>query len=203
MASLDKHAPAVKKMVEWCILHYGDSAKKLAPKEVRPFLLSLTKPSPVCALLPPSEEMRQLLDEMKVSDIKQNPSSLQSLQSLSPILFDLVKNIQFKDSSLPLEFHDLLAELWTKSFAPFSHNDIAATTTEPITESDSFIESVSHWPHLPRVRGRGTYPMDNNHDKQSCRKMGTGHKSLLPGTVTLHCQHGKSLRFFYNCASKP
>lgn len=167
-------------------------ARKIAPKEVRPFLLSLAKPSPVCALLPPSEEMQLLLQHMKLSDIKQVPSSLQTLQSLAPILFDLVKNIKFEDGSLPPAFDDLLTQLWTKSCAPFVNNDNAARQTEPITESDSFLESVSFWPHLPRVRGRGTYSMDKKHDKQSCKKMGTRHKSLLPGTVTLHCQHGKS-----------
>jgi len=176
-------------MIEWSILQYGDSARKLAPKEVRPFLLSLAKPSPVCALLPPSEEMQLLLQQMKVSDIKQLPSSLQSLQLLSPVLFDLVKNLKFQGGSLPPSLNDLLTKLGIKSCAPFSNN---AVRTEPI-ESDSFIESVSFWPHLPRVRGRGTYSIDKKHDKQSCRKMGTRHKSLLPGTVTLHCQHGKGL----------
>lgn len=181
-------------MVEWCILQYGESARKLAPKEVRPFLLSLAKPSPVCAILPPSEEMRLLLQQMKISDVKQEPSSLQSLQSLSSVLFDLVKNIQFRDGSLPPAFNDLLTELWKKSCAPFSHNGNTTASVEQIAgaEPDSFIESVSVWPHLPIVRGRGRYPMDEKRDKQSCKKSGSGHKSLLPGTVTLHCQHGKN-----------
>lgn len=76
---LDKHCPSIKAIVNWC-LDGETTQNKLPPKPVRPLLMSLAKPSPVCALVPPKDEMRLLLDEMKKNDIKQNPVMLQSLQ---------------------------------------------------------------------------------------------------------------------------
>ena len=38
-----------------------------------------------------------------------------------------------------------------------------------------------------------------------CRKIGKGHKTLLPGTVTMHCQHGmfkKSCYVMSNCIKR-
>ena len=32
-----------------------------------------------------------------------------------------------------------------------------------------------------------------------CRKIGKGHKTLLPGTVTMHCQHGMFKKSFMLC----
>ena len=198
LSALSTHSPSLKKVVQWCISQNSES--NVAPKAVRSLLISLAKPSPVCALVTATEDMRQVLLQMMESDVKQHPQLLQSLQALCPILFDLVKALQWKDGSLPAEFGDLLSELWRKASAPFenTHQNIAA---EPIAatassllqaeETDPFLESVSVWPHLPRVQERGTYPMDAKSDRQSCRKLGKSHKSLLPGTVTLHCQHGK------------
>ena len=130
------------------------------------------------------------------SDVKQQPQLLQSLQALCPILVDLVKALQKKDGSHPAEFGDLFSELRRKASAPFEsadHNVAAEPTAATFSseETDPFLESASVWPHLPRVQERGPYPMDAKSDRQSCRKLGKSHKSLLPGTVTLHCQHGK------------
>lgn len=131
------------------------------------------------------------------SDIEQHPQLLQSLQALCPILVDLVKALQKKDGSLPAEFSDLLNELWRKASAPFDWVQITmwqqSQQQPPLVlneGTDPFLKSVSVWPHLPRVQERGTYPMDAKSSRQSCRKLGKSHKSLLPG-VTLHCQHGK------------
>ena len=185
LSALSTHSPSLKKVVQWCISQNSES--NVAPKEVRSLLISLTKPSPVCALVPATEVLLQMMD----SDVKQHPQLLQSLQALCPILFDFVKALQWKDGSLPAEFRDLLSELWRKASAPFenTHQNIAAEPTAATSsseETDPFLESVSVWPHLPRIQERGTYPMDAKSDRQSCRKLGKSHKSLLPGTVTLN-----------------
>ena len=124
--------------------------------------------------------MRQVLVRMMESDVKQHPQLFQSLQALCPILFDLVKALQWKDGSLPAEFGDLLNEMWRKASAPFenSEQNVAAEPTAATSsseEAEPFLESVSVWPRLPRVRERGTYPMDAKSDKQSCRKLGKSH----------------------------
>lgn len=192
MSTLSIHAPSIKKVVDWCIVEHGESAKKLAPKDVRTFILSLARPSPVCAVLPPSEDMERVLDQMMATDVKQEPQLLESLQTLSPVLFDLVKNVNFRDGSLPPAFNDLIKDMWKMSCAPFWHDDGGSAEQVQIDEVDSFLEDISVWPHLPKVRNRGAYAMDRTPERQSCRKQGKSHKSLLPGTVTLHCQHGRN-----------
>jgi len=58
---------------------------------------------------------------MKLSDIKQNPVMLKSLQTMCPILFHLVKDLKWREVSLPESFYALLKTLWSKSIAPFAH----------------------------------------------------------------------------------
>lgn len=64
---------SLKAVLDWCIQQEGGAANKLALKTLRPLLISLAKPSPFCALLPPKVEMQRLLEEMKNNDIKQDP----------------------------------------------------------------------------------------------------------------------------------
>lgn len=263
LAALSTHSPPVKRVVEWCNSQYGEG--NIPPKEVRSLLISLSKPSPVCALLPATEEARELMQQMIASDVKENPQLLRVLQTLCPVLFNVVKALQWTGGSLPEAFSSLLTELWRKSIAAFQTAEpvactIASTSTSTSTsassstvsvashrwqlpvfvpvstvstctstgstgtsttaspststsssansstdttaststgtsstdaETDSFLDSVVCWPHLARVRERETYPMDMNRDTHSCTKQGKGHKTLLPGTVTLHCQHGR------------
>lgn len=66
-------------------------------------------------------------------------------------------------------------------------------TTNNNSELSSWEESTSYWPHLPKVRDRGMYPQDHKNERQACRKLGKSNRILLPGTVTLHCQHGMNI----------
>lgn len=65
-------------------------------------------------MLPASEEMRLLLEKMKTIDVKEEPALLQALQSLCPVLFDVVKNLQCEGRSLTESFNGLLSESWKK-----------------------------------------------------------------------------------------
>ena len=62
LSALSTHSPTSKTVMQWCISQNSES--NVAPKEVRSFLISLAKPSPVCALLPATEDMRQVLLQM-------------------------------------------------------------------------------------------------------------------------------------------
>lgn len=64
------------------------------------------------------------------------------------------------------------------------------TQRNPATDNE-FFEKVSCFPKLPLLRPRGVYPVDSCTTQYTCRKLGKSHKSLLPGVVTMHCQHGK------------
>ena len=188
-------------------------------------------------MLPASEEMRLLLENMKTTDVKEEPALLQALQSLCPVLFDVVKNLQCEGLSLTESFNGLLSELWRKSIAPFKGSE--QTSNAPSTSADaplvspapstaagaplispapstsadaplispapssSFEESTSYWPHLPIVRSRDSYPHDLKHDRQTCRKIGKPHSTLFPGSVTLHCQHGRSVHFYFKYLKAP
>ena len=159
---------------------------------LRPLLTSLAKPSPVRALVPATNEAKLLLEKVKITDVKKDPLSLQSLQRTCPLLFDVVKGVNLKDRSLPEAFDALLTELWSKSIAPFEGNTCMQQSDEQTAqETDSFMDSIAFWPHLPSVRGRGSYSHGRRREKQACRKLGKTHKSLLPGTVTMYCEHGR------------
>lgn len=131
MPLLAIHSPCIKAIIDWCLQQEGKAANKLAPELLRPLLMSFAKPSPVCALLPPKEEMRLLIEQMAESDIKQHPVSLLSLQTTCPVLFQLVKDLKWKDSSLPTAFNPLLTTMWKKSIKPFEvpHQNVANTNT--------------------------------------------------------------------------
>ena len=218
LSLLSTHSPPRKAVVEWC------EANNFALKDLRGLLMSLSKPSPVCAMLPASEEMRLLLEKMKTTDVKEEPALLQALQSLCPVLFDVVKNLQCEGRSLPESFNGLLSELWKKSIAPFKGSEQTSNSSStsadtplispapstpadaPLTSpapSSSFEESTSYWPHLPIVRSRDSYPHDLKRDRQTCRKIGKAHRTLLPGSVTLHCQHGRSVHFYFKYLNPP
>ena len=79
-------------------------------------------------------------------------------------------------------------------------NNAAANSTHNTTnnEPDTFLESLSFFPKLPTVRTRGTYPQDFKNEKQACRKPGKPQKTLLPGTVTMRCQHDMCICQLHN-----
>ena len=103
----------------------------------------------------------------------------------------MVKGVNLKDRSLPEAFDALLTELWSKSIAPFEGNTCMQQSEQTAQETDSFVDSIAFWPHLLSIRGRGSSSHDRRREKHACRKLGKTHKSLLPGTVTMHCEHGR------------
>lgn len=200
LSLLDKHSKAIKAIVEWCISQEGAQNKNLAPMYLRPLLTSLAKPSPACALVPATNEAKLLLEKIRITDVKKDPLLLQSLQRTCPLLVDVVKGLNLKDRSLPEPFDALLTELWSKSIAPFEGNtSMQQSDEQTVQETDSFVDFIPFWPHLPRIRGRGSYSHDRRREKQMCRKLGKTHKSLLPGTVTMHCEHGRLHSFSFIC----
>lgn len=58
LASLEKYCKPVKTVVNWCITQLTEQERHLAPISLRPLLLSLAKPSPVCALVPATHEAK-------------------------------------------------------------------------------------------------------------------------------------------------
>ena len=190
LSSLNKHSKAIKAVVE------GAHNTNLAPICLRPLLTYLAKPSPACALVPTTNEAKLLLEKTKITDVKKDPLLLQSLQRTCPLLFGVVKGLNLKDRSLPEAFNTLLSELWSKSIAPFEGN-MQQSDEQTAQETDNFVDSIAFWPHLPSIRGRGSYSHDCRKEKQTCRKLGKTHKSLLPGTFTMYREHGRYQSFSF------
>lgn len=70
---------------------------------------------------------------------------LQSLQTLCPVLFHLVKDLKWKYSSLPEAFNPLLTVMWGKSIAPFAQNDgIASNLTNTATSTTNVATSTTN-----------------------------------------------------------
>lgn len=145
--------------------------------------------SPLSSLVLPDDETKDLLECIKTHNIKRNPIKLSNLQRKAPFLFHLIRLVAHPHTSLPLEFHPWLDELWARAslVIPAEHTSEGSAST---TECD-FIKSLSFFPSLTKWRERGSYNADKATVRYTCRKLGKQHKNLLPGVITMHCRHGK------------
>ena len=162
------------------------------PTVMRPvfqkLLLCLSSPSPVCSLIPATEDIGTLLANIcKEVEIQQDPTLWNTLHNQLPIFFEL---FQALPSCYPL-IRPLLKELWTIAVDPFS--DALAQTKQLAPPKNT---EMSFFPHLPALQSRGKYVADKSSEKrakinQRCQKKYRGHPTLLPGVFTVFCPHGK------------
>lgn len=146
-------------------------------------LHALATPSPVCALVHPSDKLFHLLERMKSENITVNPVAMQMLQQEIPVLFELLRLLKYVPTKV---LSPLIAALIEKSAAPFSSDSNHSVTSVCAAK----MEPLSFFPQLPSIRSRGTYTADRtNTTKKICAKH-HGHPTLLPGIFTSFCQHG-------------
>lgn len=154
------------------------------PKLWSGLVAALATPSPVCALLHPSDRSYHLLERMKSEDITSDPAAMQALQEEVPVLFELLRLLKYVPTKV---LSPIIAALIQKSSNPFSSDPV-----ESVNPTPSKMEPLSFFPQLPSIRSRETYTADRTStaSKMMCTKRSTGHPTLLPGIFTLFCQHG-------------
>ncbi|KAK3109037.1 hypothetical protein FSP39_021641 [Pinctada imbricata] len=151
-------------------------------------LLCLASPSPVCSLIPPTEDIGTLFANIyKEIDIQQDPTLWNTLHNKLPVFFEI---IQALPSGCQL-LRPLLKELWSIAADPFCDALAQNKQLPPLKNTE-----MSFFPHLPALQSRGKYIADKSSEKrtkaysQRCRKKNPGHPTLLPGVFTIFCPHG-------------
>lgn len=160
-----------------------EPSRVFCAKEWTEFLQALASPSPVCALVPPRENVIQLLKVLQVSDAcKANADTMVLLQREIPVLFRLLETLTHYPINTMMP---ILNRLITVALTPFSDEN-SQCISEPQEDCD---DSFGYFPQLPRIRNRKHYVADRSHSSV-CTKKSSRHPSLLPGIFTLYCEHG-------------
>ena len=167
-------------------LHVKRIFTSSVPKGIKDFVLTLSRPSPVCAYIYPSDESFNLLETIFNINIKGDPIYLKSLKDRLPLIYDLLMAFSL-ESCLPVEFKPLIFKLIEKAQEPFRSG--------PVIDNDHQLNVVpmSFFPSLPLIRTRGCYKMDNKKPENHCTKNFISHKKLTAGISTVYCIHGKYL----------
>ena len=180
MDLLVKHSPALAallKAIEYAIP---------CPSAYGPLLKSLSSQSPVCALLPPTQDVENLVNCLCSGvSIRGDPVLWKSLQNSIPVIFHLMLAMPSGTTSLPQPMNSVLDEMLKKSQLPFDK-----ATQHPDTNNEG--ENVfCYFPTLNKCRDRGVFVADKQKKELLCCKDYRGHPYLLPGIFTMYCPHGK------------
>ena len=74
-----------------CSISATDGAKTVCHSEWKNFISAIAKPSPICALIHPSNTLFELLFQVAKCGRPTDLSSMQYLQQQVPVLFDLIR----------------------------------------------------------------------------------------------------------------
>ena len=121
-------------------------------------------------------------------NVKEHPEDMLLLQSKCPLLSDLLADID--NPTLFSKMQDLLRKLLQIAAAPFR---VSGSPVDSLgSEANAIVDSLTYFPCLPRVRGRGCYQADRVRitSEVICTKKAGRHPTLLPGIFLVHCAHG-------------
>ena len=185
---LHLHAPSLVKLITTIAkeVNKADTAVSCCKHWIN-LLQALSSASPVCALVPPTEEVHKMLKEMESSgSLKSNAKKMAFLQKEAPVLFTLIECLP----SYPTEaLQPILKRLVELSLAPFTQDFTESSTGDHTDINDD--DMISYFPKLPSLRKRKIYKADSS-KSSVCTKKSSRHPSLLPGIFTLYCQHGNA-----------
>ncbi|XP_046863019.1 uncharacterized protein LOC124456695 [Xenia sp. Carnegie-2017] len=161
------------------------------PNSCRRLLAALASDKPVCAIVPPKEEVLDLLIRMSDgANPKDNPSTdLKLLHEEVPLLFNVIETSE----EIPITIQPLLKELVQKAISPFEVKDGQWRLPHnlPAVSQNSF---HGYLPCLPELVQRGNYVLDNRKTQQGdCAKVTRPkkkHGTLIPGIFCILCPHG-------------
>ena len=148
LALVPIHAPYMASTLEYlCSLTATDNtAKTVCPCDWKEFILAIAMPSPVCALVHPSEKLFDMLFQIAKSGRPTDFSSLRYLQQQIPVLFQLLRTVDPPQEILAV----LLPKLVDKAKAPFC--EAPSQFNSPNSTIDN--EEMEYFPCLPKLRGR-------------------------------------------------
>ena len=104
-------------------LHVKQIFTTSVPKGIKDFFLTLSRSSPICAYIYPSDESFNLLETIFDINIKDDPIYLKSLKDRLPLIYDLLMAFLL-ESCLPVEFNPLIFKLIEKAQELFRNGPV-------------------------------------------------------------------------------
>lgn len=187
-ALVKKHCPSLVKLFSHIEML---GCTNSCPSEFNELLLTLCSSSPVCAVLPPSDEsihlIRRIIEKSKDEDSEiLSSGDWKLLQLNSPILFKIMNKLRRLASYLQPIFEQM-AFISENTFSNFG-----GIIDDSLLEHENS-KIGSYFPALPQQRKRGLFKADASTKLKSgseCAKQSTRHPTLLPGIFTAFCSHG-------------
>ena len=169
------------------LLHQSVWREVPFPMGISNFILAVSKSTPICAIFRPIDELQDLCQKiLQGHNVKEHPEDMLLLQSKCLLLFDLLAD----NPTLFSKMQDLLRKLLQIAAAPFR---VSGSPVDSLgSEANAIVDSLTYFPCLPRVRGRGCYQADRVRitSEVICNKKAGRHPTLLPGIFLVHCAHG-------------
>lgn len=152
------------------------------PPAFQRFLTALASDKAVCAIIPPTDEIKTMLEEICDGvDLDQNPHYMQQLQLHIPCVYDLLAKVQLTQT-----IKTVLLSMVKKANQPFQDRQEHKL---PPPDSDN-----DYYPRLPKRCARGSYVLDSQKSvSKDCAKdevTSKRHKTLTPGLFVLSCPCG-------------
>ena len=128
LSYLQTNLPCAVALVKASTSQSQDETKPhfLCKSEWSAFLSTLSSPSPVCAMIHPSERMSSLISVMLNSDITKDAVNLKVLQEEIPVIFSLICSLGYYPKEI---LAPLLGELSRVAFGTFSKGDTERPAT--------------------------------------------------------------------------
>ena len=146
-----------------------------------PLLKALSSSSPLCALIHPSPDVLDLVENIANGyEVRCDPELWHKLQMSVPLLYQLLSVLNC--TSIPSVLSPILLEMNRIAVQCFKN-----TTPEQHVDVFDECNPCCYYPNLPIIRKRGVYKSDSVRKDQACTKVHRGH---LPGIFTLFCSHG-------------
>ena len=156
------------------------------PEEYADLIRMIACNSPVCAAFP-LQYLNMVEDVLRDSKFIQNGNLMKQLQLKMPVLFDLLCRLRHVPSFLKVIL-ERICNITRKSFTGSSGHVTSGSVKE---------DSLAFFPNLPKLCQRGEYVMDKTRGEKVCTKHTGSHPSLLPGTFTVFCPHGKNIYWVF------
>ena len=162
------------------------------PESCTRLLAALASDKPVCAIVPPNEEVLDLLT--RISDglnPKDNPATdLKLLHEQVPLLFHILE----KCGEILPTIRLLVKELVAKSSSPFVFENGQQRFPHNLPPSTEKTTYNGYLPCLPDLVQRGNYVLDSKKaQKGDCAKFARANKkhgTLIAGIFCMLCPHG-------------
>ena len=158
-------------------------------------LTALASDKPVCATVPPCEEVLDLLTQIGDGvNPKDNPTTdLKLLHEQLPIRFNILEIC----GEIPPSIRLLVKELGLKSISPFVYGNGQQRIPHNLPSTTEHNFSSGYLPCLPQLVQRGNYTLDSRKaQKGDCAKVARAkkkHGTLIPGIFCILYPHGNCM----------